>query len=92
MIIDMLLTFIPQRFPQNLVASNLGLTDILGGAVLLNFTIVVLGITPKGVKVGHLHGFFDAGDIDCRHWVGGRDAAGTEGHALGRYRGLRRAD
>jgi hypothetical protein len=53
---------------------------------------VVLGIAAEGVKVGHLHGFFDAGDVDCRHWVGGRNAARTEGHALGRYRRLGGAD
>ena len=85
------LTFIPQRFTKNLVASSLGLRDVLGASILLDLTVVVLGVPSEGVELGHLHGFFYAGDVDSRHWVGGRDATRAEGEAL-RYRGLRRAD
>lgn len=37
--------------------------------VLLDLTIVVLGITPMLVEGGQLHGFLNSGDVDCSHWI-----------------------
>lgn len=47
--VGMALTLVPERFPQGLVAEGLVLRDILGGGVLPDLSIVVLGVAAEGV-------------------------------------------
>lgn len=60
---------VPKRLAEDLVASGVGLVDILGGLVLFDLTIVVLGIAPMLIESGHLHCFLDGGYVDCGHGI-----------------------
>lgn len=58
------LTLVPERLADDLVASGVALVDILGRMVLLDLTIVVLGVTPVLIQRCHLHCGVYGGEID----------------------------
>lgn len=83
-------TFVPKRFPKDLVAQGLVLGDVLSSRHLLYFCVGVLSVTAKLVEGLGLHGFLNGEDVDGGHWVEARNAAARgNGHALVRYRRLR---
>lgn len=64
------LTLIPERLADDLVTGSLLLVHVLGGTVLLDLRIVVLGIAPVLVKSSHLDFLFNGRDIDVGHGMG----------------------
>lgn len=63
------LTLVPERLLDDLVASSVTFGEVLSSLVLLDLTIVVLGIAPMLVEGGELHGFLNGGEVDCSHWI-----------------------
>jgi hypothetical protein len=84
-------TLVPQRLAQDLVSRSLGLGNVLGGAILVDLGVVVLGIATELVEVGGLHGLLNSGDVDGRERVEVGHPSAGDGHALSTDARMRRA-
>jgi hypothetical protein len=76
------LTLVPQRLAQDLVSRSLRLGNVLCGAILVDLSVVVLGIATELVEAGGLHGLLNSGDVDGRERVEVGHPSAGDGHAL----------
>jgi hypothetical protein len=76
-------TFVPCRLSQNLIACSTIPRDIFGFVVLLDGTIMILGIPTETIEGRDPRLILNSFDIDTGHWVHGRrNAVAGHGHAI----------